>query len=105
MIQQLNSRRVGFQNHLNGFERANDIVKMHDRQCGPFREWLRAIKGTGPEPGSHFGYASKLTEISLLGVLAQIGLAVDVVTAILIGERRSSGHGVDLEKLRIQSFS
>jgi len=38
---------------------------------GPFREWLRAIKGTGPEPGSNFSYASKLTEIILLGVLAQ----------------------------------
>ena len=38
---------------------------------GPFREWLRAIKGTGPEPGSNFSYASRLTEIILLGVLAQ----------------------------------
>lgn len=38
---------------------------------GPFREWLRAIKGEGPEPGSNFTYASKLTEIVLLGVLAQ----------------------------------
>jgi predicted dehydrogenase len=38
---------------------------------GPFREWLRAIKGEGPEPGSNFNYAAKLTEIILLGVLAQ----------------------------------
>ncbi len=38
---------------------------------GPFREWLRAIKGEGPEPGSNFDYAAKLTEIILLGVLAQ----------------------------------
>jgi predicted dehydrogenase len=38
---------------------------------GPFREWLRAIKGEGPEPGSNFSYSSKLTEIILLGVLAQ----------------------------------
>jgi predicted dehydrogenase len=38
---------------------------------GPFKEWLAAIKGAGPEPGSNFDYASKLTEISLLGVLAQ----------------------------------
>lgn len=38
---------------------------------GPFREWLRAIKGEGPEPGSNFKYAAKLTEIILLGVLAQ----------------------------------
>ena len=38
---------------------------------GPFREWLRAIKGEGPEPGSNFSYGAKLTEIILLGVLAQ----------------------------------
>jgi hypothetical protein len=38
---------------------------------GPFREWLRAIKGTGPEPGSNFSYSARLTEIILLGVLAQ----------------------------------
>ncbi len=38
---------------------------------GPFREWLRAIKGEGPEPGSNFAYAAGLTEIILLGVLAQ----------------------------------
>jgi predicted dehydrogenase len=38
---------------------------------GPFREWLRAIKGEGPEPGSNFHYGAKLTEIILLGVLAQ----------------------------------
>ena len=38
---------------------------------GPFREWLRAIKGEGPEPGSNFDYAAKLSEIILLGVLAK----------------------------------
>jgi hypothetical protein len=38
---------------------------------GPFREWLRAIKGEGPEPGSNFSYGAKLTEIVLLGVLSQ----------------------------------
>jgi predicted dehydrogenase len=38
---------------------------------GTFREWLRAIKGEGPEPGSNFDVAGNLTEIILLGVLAQ----------------------------------
>jgi predicted dehydrogenase len=38
---------------------------------GPFREWMRSIKGTGPEPGSNFDYSAKLTEIILLGVIAQ----------------------------------
>ncbi len=40
-------------------------------QGGPFREWMRAIKGEGPEPGSNFSVSSNLTEIILLGVLAQ----------------------------------
>ena len=38
---------------------------------GPFREWLRAIKGEGPEPGSNFRESGRLTEIILLGVIAQ----------------------------------
>ena len=38
---------------------------------GPFREWLRAIKGEGPEPGSNFNVSANLTEIILLGVIAQ----------------------------------
>ncbi|MDX1679199.1 MAG: Gfo/Idh/MocA family oxidoreductase [Akkermansiaceae bacterium] len=37
---------------------------------GPFREWLAAIKG-GPEPGSNFEVSGNLTEIVLLGVLAE----------------------------------
>jgi predicted dehydrogenase len=47
---------------------ANPIPRVNG---GPFREWLRAIKQTGPEPGSNFTYSAKLTEIILLGVLAQ----------------------------------
>ncbi len=38
---------------------------------GPFQEWIRAIKGEGPLPGSHFDYAARLTEMSLVGVMAQ----------------------------------
>jgi len=38
---------------------------------GPMAEWIRAIKGTGPEPGSNFDYSSRLTEIACLGALAQ----------------------------------
>ena len=34
-------------------------------------EWANAIKGEGPLPGSNFDYASRLTEMALLGVLAQ----------------------------------
>ncbi|MFT5239074.1 MAG: putative dehydrogenase [Candidatus Promineifilaceae bacterium] len=37
---------------------------------GPIEEWYHAIKG-GPAPGSNFDYAAPLTEMVLLGVLAQ----------------------------------
>jgi len=37
---------------------------------GPVQEWLRAVKGEGPMPGSSFDYAARLTEMVLLGVLA-----------------------------------
>ncbi len=38
---------------------------------GPHHEWIRAIKGEGPTPGSNFEVSSKLTELVLLGVAAQ----------------------------------
>lgn len=37
---------------------------------GNIAEWIRAVKGDGPTPGSHFGYAEGLTELILLGALA-----------------------------------
>jgi len=38
---------------------------------GPRAEWLRAIKGEGPMPGSNFDYSSRLTEMAAIGVMAQ----------------------------------
>ena len=38
---------------------------------GPQQEWLRAIKGDGPLPGSNFEYSARLTEMASLGVLSQ----------------------------------
>lgn len=38
---------------------------------GHVREWVDAIKGNGPMPGSDFAYGSQLTELALVGVLAQ----------------------------------
>ena len=38
---------------------------------GPIKEWFRAIKGEGPPPGSNFEYAAPLTELVLLGAMAQ----------------------------------
>lgn len=37
---------------------------------GNIAEWIRAVKGEGPTPGSHFDYAEGLTELILLGALA-----------------------------------
>ncbi len=38
---------------------------------GPIAEWFRAIRGEGPMPGSNFDYAVPLTEVVLLGAIAQ----------------------------------
>ncbi len=38
---------------------------------GPQQEFLRAVKGEGPRPGSSFDYSSRLTEMAAVGVLAQ----------------------------------
>ncbi len=40
-------------------------------QGGPWNEWIDAIKGDGPMPGSNFDYSSDLAEMTLLGVLSQ----------------------------------
>lgn len=47
------------------------IEKLPPVGDGPIEEWLRAIKGEGPMPGSSFDYAAPLTEMVLLGALAQ----------------------------------
>ena len=41
------------------------------KQKGPFAEWVAAIKGDLSQCGSNFDYAAPLTEVALLGVLAQ----------------------------------
>ena len=37
----------------------------------PQGEWINAIKGDGPMPGSNFDYSTGLTEMALIGVMAQ----------------------------------
>jgi predicted dehydrogenase len=44
------------------------IPRVHEE--GPVQEWVDAIKDNSL-PGSHFGYAAELTEMALVGVLAQ----------------------------------
>ena len=48
--------------------RASRLPEVGD---GPIEEWISAIKGEGPLPGSSFDYAAPLTEMVLLGALAQ----------------------------------
>jgi len=47
------------------------IEKLPSLGNGPIQEWMRAIKGEIPAPGSPFSYAAALTEVVLLGALAQ----------------------------------
>lgn len=47
------------------------IEKLPSLGNGPIQEWMRAIKGDIPAPGSPFAYAAALTEVVLLGALAQ----------------------------------
>ena len=41
------------------------------KEEAPITEWINAIKGEGAMPGSSFEYAADLTEMSLVGVMAQ----------------------------------
>jgi len=57
-------------------ERESIVSKLPEKtiprvEGGPQQEWIRAIKDRGPTPGSNFDYAADLTEIILLGALAQ----------------------------------
>jgi len=56
---------------MRDFKESGGVPEVYERvKGGPFKEWTNAIKG-GPEPGSNFDYAAPMTEIALLGVLAQ----------------------------------
>ncbi|MEM9479108.1 MAG: Gfo/Idh/MocA family oxidoreductase [Verrucomicrobiota bacterium] len=56
-------------------DRKPDLAKIdrlpHHGKGGPIQEWYRAIKNEGPTPGSNFDYAAPLTEMGLLGGIAQ----------------------------------
>ena len=47
-----------------------NIPRLPSGGPGPIEEWFAAIKG-GPAPGSPFDYAAPLTEMVLLGAIAQ----------------------------------
>jgi len=60
---------------LDKFKELRPMMSKMDRlpsvKGGPIEEWIRAIKGEGPAPGSQFDYSAPLTEMVLLGALAQ----------------------------------
>ena len=49
----------------------NKIEKIPSVGNGPIEEWFRGITGEGKMPGSNFDYAARLTEVVLLGAMAQ----------------------------------
>ena len=51
-------------------EELSKIERLPSLGSDPIDEWFKAIKG-GPPPGSNFDYAAPLTEVVLLGALAQ----------------------------------
>ena len=64
--------RFANKERMRAFKESGGVTEQYARvEGGPFKEWIRAVKGEGPEPGSNFDYAAPLSEVCLLGVLAQ----------------------------------
>jgi predicted dehydrogenase len=66
-----NNPRLANRDRMKAFKDAGYPEQKFQRvEGGPYAEWVRAIKGEGPEPGSNFDYGARLTEVGCLGVLA-----------------------------------
>ncbi|WP_299547302.1 Gfo/Idh/MocA family oxidoreductase [Seonamhaeicola sp.] len=66
-----NNPRLANKEEMLAFEAKGFPTEKYPRvKGGPFAEWIRAIKGEGPEPGANFDFASPFTVMMLLGVLA-----------------------------------
>ncbi len=66
-----NNPRLINKEDMKAFKEAGYPPEKYPRvKGGPYEEWIRAIKGEGPEPGANFDFASRFTEVQLLGVLA-----------------------------------
>jgi predicted dehydrogenase len=66
-----NSPRLYPENYWQDFRKNLPEKKFARIKGNQVDEWVRAIKGEGPTPGSSFEYATRLTEMALLGVLTQ----------------------------------
>ncbi len=70
--QRSNNPRFSVKEQMVAFKESGGVAETYDRvKGGPHQEWVRAIKGDGPECGSNFDYAAPMSEVALLGVLAQ----------------------------------
>ncbi len=55
-----------------------EIPRLPSTKGGPIEQWMRVIKGDEKECGSSFDYAAPLTEMVLLGAVAQrIGKTIE----------------------------
>ena len=65
--------------HMNEMKKKlNELRRYPSVRGGPIRELFAAIKNEGPKPSSDFEYAAQLTEVVLLGALAQrTGTAIE----------------------------
>lgn len=67
-----NNPRYSVKEKMIEFKKNGGVPEKYARvKNGPHAEWVRAIKGDGPDCGSNFDYAAPMTEVALLGVLAQ----------------------------------
>lgn len=67
-----NNPRFCVKEQMVEFKKNGGVPEKYARvKGGPHQEWIRAIKGEGPECGSNFDYAAPMSEVALLGVLAQ----------------------------------
>ncbi|MGC6424648.1 MAG: Gfo/Idh/MocA family oxidoreductase [Lentimonas sp.] len=68
-----NNPRLTTRQAMMDFKKGADIPVKYKRvkQSGPHAEWIAAIKGDINECGSNFDYAAPMSEVALIGVIAQ----------------------------------
>ncbi|MBB6429131.1 Gfo/Idh/MocA family protein [Algisphaera agarilytica] len=65
-----NKPRLASREDTRDFKRSGYPDEKYPRvEGGPYKEWIRAIKQLGPEPGANFDYATPFTVTALLGAL------------------------------------
>ncbi|NBB79218.1 MAG: Gfo/Idh/MocA family oxidoreductase [Verrucomicrobia bacterium] len=67
-----NNPRFTNKERMRAYKESGGVPEKYARvKGGPHREWVHAIKGDIAECGSNFDYAAPITEVALIGVLAQ----------------------------------